>query len=148
MSLVFLDANILIYLVEDHPEHAPVVGRLLRGMIARGDRICTSSLVAGEIIAGARIHGNMALEEQYRGLLATPGWTLLPFTDDTVSHFVEIRAMSGVKAPDAIHLACAAQAGVDVFLTHDRKLTRLHISGIGFIVGLQTDIFGTHDDPV
>jgi hypothetical protein len=41
----------------------------------------------------------------------------------------------GLKAPDSIHLACAAAARTDMFLTNDTQLLnrRLHVPGIQFI---------------
>jgi len=42
---------------------------------------------------------------------------------------------------DAIHLACAAQAGVDVFLTNDQGLARQIVPGIQFIAGLDCNLF-------
>lgn len=148
MSLVFLDANCLIYLVEQHAEHGPRVSHLVRRMIERGDSVCTSTLAVGEVMAGPRMHGDSDLEARYRDLFATAGWRLLPFDRAAVEHFVSARAMPGVKAPDAIHLACAAQARVDVFVTHDKALAGRHVSGIGFVVGLATDIFGVGDRPL
>lgn len=145
MSRVFLDANVLIYLFEGHPEHGPQVRALLRRMDERGDQLCTSALVAAEVETGAQMMGDDALRRTYRELFASPGWELLPFGASTIEHFVAARTLPGVKAPDAVHLACAAEHQVDVFLTHDARLTRVNMPGVQFIVGLQTDIFGPLD---
>jgi predicted nucleic acid-binding protein len=45
-----------------------------------------------------------------------------------------------VSSADAIHLACAANAGTDLFLTNDKKLVGKVIPGIQFIVGLDSNI--------
>ena len=39
-----------------------------------------------------------------------------------------------------LHLACAAEARVDLFLTHDKRLAKKIIPGIQFIATLDTDI--------
>ena len=39
-----------------------------------------------------------------------------------LSRAEEIRNLSNIKYKDSIHLACAEEAGADVFLTTDRKL--------------------------
>ena len=44
--------------------------------------------------------------------------------------------ISGIRPPDAIQLACAAQVGVDLFITNDDRLSRLTIPGIQFLVPL------------
>ena len=53
----------------------------------------------------------------------------------------ELRANHGVKALDALHLSIAATSGVDLFLTHDRRLHKLVVPGLPFIAGLETDLF-------
>lgn len=60
------------------------------------------------------------------------GLELLPFTAAAAERFAAIRLL-GVPAPDAIHLATAAEAGTDLFLTNDRRLLPLAIPGIQFI---------------
>lgn len=45
--------------------------------------------------------------------------------------------ISGIRPPDAIQLACAAQVGVDLFITNDDRLSRLTIPGIQFLVPLE-----------
>ena len=39
-----------------------------------------------------------------------------------------------------IHLACAATAGTDLFLTNDHKLVGKIVPGIQFIAGLESNI--------
>jgi hypothetical protein len=55
-----------------------------------------------------------------------------------------IRATTSAKPADAIHLAAAAAAGVDVFFTNDTRLLKLHlrIPGIQYITGLNAQIYG------
>ena len=56
-----------------------------------------------------------------------------------------VAAMGGVKlthvpytkAPDAIQLACAAAAGVDLFITNDDRLSRKHVADVKFIASLE-----------
>jgi predicted nucleic acid-binding protein len=46
-----------------------------------------------------------------------------------------------VKALDALHLSIAATSGVELFLTHDRRLHKVVVPGLPFIAGLETDLF-------
>jgi len=41
-----------------------------------------------------------------------------------------------IKVPDAIQLACAGEAGVDLFATNDRRLQGKRVEGVQFIVAL------------
>jgi len=50
----------------------------------------------------------------------------------------QIHGKQGIASPDAIHLACAAQAGIGLFLTNDNDLIEKMVPGIQFIAGLDT----------
>jgi len=66
---------------------------------------------------------------------------LIPFSAETAERYGQIRGNSRVTPADAIHLASAAHAGVDLFLTNDRDLRNLVIPGIHFIAGLDVNLF-------
>jgi hypothetical protein len=46
-----------------------------------------------------------------------------------------------VSPADSIHLACAAQARIDLFLTNDAALVGKVIPGIQFIAGMDSNVF-------
>jgi hypothetical protein len=50
--------------------------------------------------------------------------------------FPEMRAL-GVRAPDAIQLACATAGKADLFLTNDVRLTELPIPHIPFVTTME-----------
>jgi predicted nucleic acid-binding protein len=50
-----------------------------------------------------------------------------------VGTFAFLRSSSKLKIADSIHLACAASAGIDLFLTGDKQLAKLDVPGIQFI---------------
>jgi predicted nucleic acid-binding protein len=66
---------------------------------------------------------------------------ILPFTLQAASHYSAIRAKHSVSPADAIHLASAADARVDLFLTNDRKLVGRVIPGIQFVAGLDVSLY-------
>jgi predicted nucleic acid-binding protein len=66
---------------------------------------------------------------------------VIPFSLETADHYGRIRATLGVPPADAIHLASAAQAGADLFLTNDKALVGKFVPGIQFIVSLDMPIF-------
>ncbi len=65
---------------------------------------------------------------------------VIPYTLETADLYADIRAKIGVSSSDAIHLACAARAGTDLFLTNDKNLVGKVIPGIQFIAGLDSNI--------
>ena len=139
-SRIYWDTTLFVYWLEDHPEHAGRIDRLMERMQTRGDRLCSSAFGIGELLAGALQRGDRGLAETIRTTLRPPHVELLPFDAAAAERYAEVRARRGTSAPDAVHLACAAAAGVDLFLTSDARLTRLDVPGIRFIAGLDASV--------
>jgi predicted nucleic acid-binding protein len=111
-------------------------------MARRGDHLCTSVFTFGEVLAGPRKVGALTVVDRVRAFfLKSDGVQLLPYTVSTADRFSIIRSSSSVKAADAIHLACAAESGVELFITHDKSLQKVTVPGIHFITGLDTSLY-------
>jgi predicted nucleic acid-binding protein len=132
---------VFVYLVEGHPVFSPKVERIYRRMLERGDMLCTSTLTLGEALVGSIKADEPGLGEKMKAALNSDEVELLPFRARTAEIYAEIRARFPVTSPDAIHLATAAEAKADVFLTNDSRLHRLNIPGIHFIAGLEGKLF-------
>jgi uncharacterized protein len=132
MSRIFWDAMLFIYVLEGHPKFGRHALRVLDRCQERGDLLLTSNLAVGEVMAGGENEQEM---EQYRSRILGLGFSFVGFDDDCSLPFAKLRGEAKLKAPDAIHLACAAAAGVDMFLTGDDEILRrrLHVPGIQFI---------------
>jgi predicted nucleic acid-binding protein len=109
-------------------------------MEERGDTLCTSVFTVGEILAGPSRTERWDEASKLRQFFRSPDLRLLDFKLSTAEVFAEIRGRTRVKAGDAIHLACAAEARVDLFLTHDRQLAKRVVPGIQFITTLDTNV--------
>ena len=105
-------------------------------MIERGDSLATSTLVIGEVLAGPARAGSDELYNQYLSLFSQPEIRVLEFDWKAAGHYARIRRDKTIRSPDAIQLACAASAGVDLFITNDDRLSRKNIPGIHFITSL------------
>ena len=140
MSLIYWDTMLFVYWLEGHPDFADRVGQIYGAMEKRGDVLCTSALTVGELLAGAKKRQSEELARTIHDLFDDAPVKVLPFAIGSVDRFAEVRAQYGVSAADAIHLAAAAHAGVDLFLTNDRRLRRAIVPGIRFIAGLDTDV--------
>ncbi len=140
MSLVYWDTMLFIYWLEANPEFGNQVDRIYRRMSARGDQLCTSVFTLGEILTGAYKTGHQQQAQQLRKYFDSDALTLLPFTAETADRYARLRADQKVSPPDAIHLATAATADVDLYFTNDRALKKFSISGIKFIVGLDGNV--------
>lgn len=141
MSRIYWDPMVFIYLVEDHPVFGSKVDRIYRRMLERGDTLCTSTLTLGESLVASIKSQDAGLGERMKAALSSDEVELLPFRARTAELYAEIRAKFSVKSPDAIHLATAAEANADLFLTNDSHLHRLAIPGIHFIAGLDGKLF-------
>ena len=139
MSLVFWDSMLFVYLVEENPRFIDRVIKLRHRMKERTDRLCTSAMTRGEVLSLPYACGDAELAMRYQTILSQPAIEIIPFTEETSEHFARIRADRTIRQPDAIQLACAAQARVDLFLTNDRRLARKTIPGIQFIADLSFD---------
>jgi predicted nucleic acid-binding protein len=135
MSRIFWDSNLFIYLLEDYPEYSQAVADLRQKMLERGDRLLTSALTLGEILVKPSVLGDLALCQLYEDILGKTA-SLLPFDLAAARRYAVIRRNRSVKAPDAIQLACAGEAGVDLFVTNDHRLQGKQVEGIQFIVAL------------
>jgi predicted nucleic acid-binding protein len=140
MTRVFWDAMLFIYLFQRDPIFGKRVAQLRKRSLERGDEICTSALAIGEVLAGAYRDKNAEDAARIRGGILAAGINILPFDSSTMDSFARIRAQHRTSAADSIHLACAANAGVDLFLTGDKQLLKLHVPGIKFIAGLDTNL--------
>ena len=133
MSRIYWDTMLFVYLLEDHPQHIHRVRRLLKQSYDRGDSLYSSYLGLGELMAGVRKTSSAADASVIRETLGEMGFVFLPFDDRAVLPFSRLRSVEKLKVGDAIHLACAASAGIDLFLTGDRQLLNRYVPGVQFI---------------
>ncbi len=140
MSRIFWDSMLFIYLLEDHPAFSARAQKLLDRAYRRGDSLYTSYLALGEIMAGAENSSNPAKTSAIAATIREMGFSFLPFDEGAVAPFARLRAKEKLRVADSIHLACAASAGIDLFLTGDEQLLKLDVPGIQFIADFNTPI--------
>jgi uncharacterized protein len=140
MSRIYWDTMLFIYWLEDHPRYGDRVQQIFERMRDRHDQLCTSTFAVGETLVG--FHKRHAIETavRVRTFFRQGSVEVIPFTLETSDLYAEIRAGSGLSSADAIHLACAATAGTDLFLTNDKNLVGKVIPGIQFIARLDSNI--------
>ena len=136
MSRIFWDTNLFIYLIEDHGDLSQRVTQLRKRMIERSDDLYTSALTLGEILVKPIEAGDEALGRRYEAALRQ-GAAIIPFDVEAARLYAGILKDRTTRPPDAIQLACAAQARVDLFITNDERLSTKSIPRIHFISSLQ-----------
>lgn len=135
MSRVFWDTNLFIYLFEDYGALSEGVGQLRSKMLDRGDQLLTSTLTLGEILVKPTERNDSELCRKYEHAISSAA-TLIAFDVKAAKVYAALRMDRSLRAPDAIQLACAASAGVDLFVTNDERLQGKQVAGIQFIVPL------------
>lgn len=120
---VGIDANVLIYLLEDVGRAADAAQALMEA--AEGGRIAIvlASLGLAEVCAGPAKHGDLALVERYADTIGSmAGLRIQSLTTDIALDGAVIRGIRGVSLADATHLASARAAGATAFVTNDRRV--------------------------
>lgn len=135
MSRIFWDTNLFIYLLEDYGNFSKAVAQLRSKMLARGDQLLTSTLTLGEILVKPAERGETELCMKYEQAISSAA-VIVSFDLKAARIYGELRTERSLKAPDAIQLACAANAAVDLFVTNDERLQGKYVRGIQFIVPL------------
>lgn len=130
MTRVFWDTNLFVYLLEGGA-FASKVRALRARMLDRGDQLVISALTLGELLVKPRAESEAAARDHETVLRRVA--LVVPFDAECAGRYAAIRADRTIKAPDAIQLACAVVAGVDLFITNDGRLSRKHIPGVKFI---------------
>ena len=122
--IVYLDANIVIYLVENHPVWGPKALARITQLKASGDQIAVGDASRLECLVGPYVLGDQAALADYASLFQDPGVTVFPLTSTVCERAARIRAAHRIKPLDALHLATALEHGCGLFLTNDSDLQR------------------------
>ena len=119
---LYLDTNILIYLIEGHREFGQAAWQLIADAEAMGAEICTSDLAVCEALIQPYKSKNTDLIKDFEAFLDPDQsqLSLIEFLPSALEQVPELAASCGLKLVDAMHLSLALQAGCDGFATNDR----------------------------
>lgn len=140
MSRVYWDSMLFIYWLEEHPVFAKRVDEIHHRMKERRDQLITGAFTVGEVLAGPYRKAAGQRVDDVRRRLRNIVADIIPFTIETADLYARIRGTLRVSPADAIHLASAAQAGTDLFLTNDKHLLGKIVPGIQFIATIDTPL--------
>ena len=118
--MIYLDACLVIYLIEGHP----VWGDRVSGLLDRFDdaRFGVSPLVKCECLVGPAKRGDPLLRQAYIGLFDQLVSLAMP--ESVYLDAADLRARFGLRTPDALHLACAQHHRCAALWTNDDRLLR------------------------
>lgn len=135
MSRIFWDTNLFIYLFEGYGQFSVKVQSLRKRMLERGDQLLTSTLTLGELLVKPTEIGASDLCQRYEQALSASA-VLVSFDARAALQYARLRCDRSIRPPDAIQLACASAAQVDLFITNDERLQSKRVDGIQFVVSL------------
>ena len=141
MRRIYWDTMLYAYWMEGNSKFGDRVNQIQETILQRSDILCSSFFVLGELLVGPLKTGDNNSISRIESFFHSSTVSILPYTAQSVRLFAELRANHGIKALDALHLSICATNGVDLFLTHDRRLHKVVMPGLPFIAGLDTDLF-------
>jgi predicted nucleic acid-binding protein len=119
VGLIYVDSCLLIYFAEGHARWASLVERAL--FDGTGE-VGISPLVKCECLVAPIKRRDPVLRETYLNLFTR--FAALAMPEPVYLLAAELRAVEGLKAADALHLACAFHHRCDEFWTNDNRLAR------------------------
>lgn len=125
---IFLDTNIVIYLIERIPDLGARATKLIEAQITEGQRLVVSDLVRMECrVRPLRLNDTVTLSA-FDGFFTSEDVDVASITTAVCDRAAMIRAQYNFRPMDCLHLATAIEHGCQQFLSHDTHLQRF--SGI------------------
>jgi predicted nucleic acid-binding protein len=119
-SLVYVDAQIVIYSIEKFPNYFPTLEPIWLDLKAGEIKLVTSELTLLETLVMPLRQADMTLVQTYEQLLLGADIQLIPISQKILRDAATLRATVNLKTPDAIHATTALSANCAFFLTNDR----------------------------
>lgn len=125
--IIGVDTMPFIYLWERHPRYYPLSEALFRYLKEPHVKGVTSMITLIEACVYPQRQGRQDLVQAYeRALLHSRQVQTLPVDASLARRAVTIRAQYGIRVPDALQVAAALEMGATVFVTNDRRLSKLN----------------------
>ena len=120
---VALDTAVFIYFIEEDQSYLPIVEQVFEVIDSGSVPAVTSTLTLLETLVGPIRAGDHRLAKSYEALLSqSRGLHLIDLDRPVIRIAAKIRALAGLKKPDALQVATALQADCTAFLTNDREI--------------------------
>jgi uncharacterized protein len=119
---VFLDTNIVIYLIEQPPVWGSPAAVRFRAFRDSGEEFAVSELVRMECRVHPLSTNDQTTLAQYEAFFQSAEMQVIAISRAVCDRAAEIRANRGFRPLDSLHLPAAVEAGCDLFLTNDQRL--------------------------
>jgi predicted nucleic acid-binding protein len=123
---VGVDTVAFIYFIEAHPIYLPPLRPLFEAADRGALTLVTSAVTLLEVLVVPLRAGNQPLAQRYEALLTRgTGMVLREIDRALLRAAAQLRAVTGVRTPDALQLTAAVAEGCTTFVTNDRRLPPL-----------------------
>lgn len=130
---IYLDASVVIYSVEKIEPFWSLMQPVWQTAKSGTVTLIGSELLLLETLVKPVQSGDKLLEAAFRELLTnSPEVQLIPITLPVLEQAIQLRAIFGLKTPDAIHAATALQTGCKLLVTNDPVFRR--VMGLSVVV--------------
>lgn len=126
---VYLDTNVFIEMFETRTAASTLIWEMVGNAKTSRLHFISSELTLAEILVKpmktAHFSNNWQQVNDYRQILSDKAdlQTIVPITGDILYSAANIRALTtGIKLPDAIHIATAVIQKCTIFISNDREL--------------------------
>jgi predicted nucleic acid-binding protein len=116
--MLYLDTNILIYLLEGHPYYGDKVADELERQVQSGEAPITSTITIVEFLAGTNSKNQDILRQ-------VPRLQFIMLNIEIAEQAALMQKNEKLLIGDAIHLASALGRGVDMIYTNDKLLAKV-----------------------
>ncbi len=116
--MVYLDTNILVYLLEQHAEYSQQVASTLEAAAQRGETFFSSTITITEFLAGTT---SSTLDTLHR----VPGLHFVALDETLAEAAALLQRKENLQIGDAIHLATALHHKASLLFTNDRQLAKV-----------------------
>jgi predicted nucleic acid-binding protein len=117
-ALLLVDTAPIIYTLEGNARFAKRFAPLFERHAAGELQLAVSTVTIAEVLVGPLRAGEEALTRRYRAALEA--WQVVELSVDIAESAARLRAVHGLKLPDAVQVASALAVGADALVTHDR----------------------------
>jgi predicted nucleic acid-binding protein len=120
---IYLDTNVWIYAIEDFPEFSGVIRKLFQAIDQGRLTAFTSELSLAEALVKPIQSNSVRYQEIYKAAIApTNQLSVIPVDRNILIRAAQVRANTGLKLPDSIHVATAISTNCTTLVTNDRRM--------------------------
>ncbi|HUQ43103.1 MAG TPA: PIN domain-containing protein [Candidatus Limnocylindria bacterium] len=135
---VALDADVLIYLIDDAGVRAQLAAVVVDAIEAGLLQGSMSALAHAEVLVGPARTGDASVFEETASELRGFGLEIRPVTPEVAEDAAWLRGRGDTHLVDALHLA-SARASATAFVTNDRRLRASSGLDVYYLDDLDTD---------